>query len=185
MEQARTLKRWKTSANMTDNEVIANGEKFVRNWVSSSKGAAGLDTVKQVLSDLIHYQIKKMSAEDMAENLKTFKDTTELFEKSYENVVEYYTSPHQKSFAVYDPIEDFKKITCPVLVLFGEKDNHVTVKSNLPKIGEALPGAAFDDLTIRIVPEADHGYSSKEYIKNGEMVPGVVDFIANWINCRK
>lgn len=185
MEQAKTLKRWKTSEEMTEAQVIANGEKFVQNWISYSKGGDGLDTMKLILSDLIQYQIKKMSPEIMAENLKKFKDTTDLFQQSYESVLEYYTSPHQKSFAIYDPIEDFKKITCPILILFGEKDKHVVVKFNLPKVAMAIPDAAVTDLTIRTIPLADHGYSTSELMKNGEMVPGVLDYIANWVNFRK
>lgn len=184
MEQAKTLKRWRTSAEMTDDQVVANGEKFVRNWISSSKGGDGIDTVKQILSNLIHYQIQKMPPDVLAENLKKFKDTTDLYQQSYESVLEYYTSPHQKSFAVYDPITDFKKIKCPILILFGEKDKHVVVQSNLPEVAQAIPEAAVTDLTIRIIPLADHGYSTSELMKNGQMVPGVVEYIANWVNFR-
>lgn len=185
MEQARTLKRWRTNDNMTDEEVIATGEKFVQASISFFKGGEGLETMKEILSDLIHYQIRNLSQEDLAENLKEYKDTTEFFEKAFEGALEYYTSPHQKSFTVYDPSEDLKKVTCPILILFGEKDNHVTVKSNMPKVGKAISEAAFADLTIRIIPMADHGYSAAGYIEKGEMVPGVVEFIANWINFRK
>lgn len=185
MEQAKTLKRWRTSAEMTDEQVVANGEKFVRNWVSFSAGGAGIDTVKQILGDLIHYQIKKMTPEVMAENMKTFKDTSDLYNQSFETVLKYYTSPHQKSFAIYDPIVDFKKITCPVLIIFGEKDQHVVVQSNMPKVAQAISGASVTDLTIRIIPMADHGYSTKELLQKGEMVPGVLEFIGNWVNFRK
>jgi len=185
MKQAQTLKRWKTSSKMTESQVIANGEKFVRNWISYSNGGNGLDTMKQILSDLIHFQIKNLPPEKMAENLKTYKDTNDLFQQSYIEVENYYTSAHQKSFAVYDPIVDFKKILCPVLVLFGEKDKHVVVETNMPKLAQAIPGSSISDLTIRIIPLADHGYSSSEYIKKGEMVPGVVEYIANWVIFRK
>ena len=184
MEQAHTLKRWKTSGNMTEAEVIANGEKFVRNWVSYSNGGIGLDTVKQILSDLIHYQISKMSPEKMAENLKTFKDTNDLFEQSYKDVCDYYTSPHQKSFATYNPVTDFPEITCPVLVMFGEKDAHVVVSSNKPAVVKALTDAKTADFTMRIIPGADHGYSTKELYKQGKMGPGVLDFLSDWIITR-
>jgi pimeloyl-ACP methyl ester carboxylesterase len=185
LEQARTLKRWRTNDNMTDEEVIANGEKFARAEISFSNGGEGLETMKEILSDLIHYQIRSLSAEDLAENLKEFKDTTEFINKSFEGALEYYTSPHQKSFTAYDPSEGIKKVTCPILILFGENDNHVTVKANMPKVGIAISETAFTDITIRIIPKADHGYSAAGYIENGEMVPGVTDFIANWINFRQ
>ncbi len=185
MEQARTLKRWRTNDTMTDEEVIATGEKIAQAEISYSSGGEGLETMKEILSDLIHYQIRSLSPEDLAENLKEFKDTTEFFNASFEGALEYYTSPHQKSFTAYDPSEGLKKVTCPILILFGEKDNHVTVKANMPKVGKAISEVAFEDITIRIIPEADHGYSAAGYIEKGEMVPGVTDFIANWINFRK
>ena len=185
MEQAHTLKRWKTAEDMSEEQVVANGEKFVQSWISYAKGGAGLEPMKQILSDLIRYQIKKMPPEKMAENLKIFKDADELFEKSFADAIAYYTSPHQKSFAVYDPAEDFKKLTCPVLVLFGEKDRHVVVKSNLPRLAQALAAAAVTDLTIKIVPGVDHGYTTPELYKKAEIAPGVVEFIANWVTFRK
>lgn len=185
MEQARTLKRWRTNDNMTDEEVIAKGEKFVQAELSFSNGGEGLETMEEILSDLIHYQIRNLSEEDLAKNLEVYKDTTEFFEKSFEGALEYYTSPHQKSFTAYDPSEGLKKVTCPILILFGENDNHVTVKSNMPKVGKAIFETAFTDLTISIIPMADHGYSAAGYIEKGEMVPGVLEFIANWVNFRK
>ena len=151
MEQASTLKRWKTSEDMTEEQVIANGEKFVKNWISYSNGGEGLETMKQILNDLVRYQIEKLPPEKMAENLKNFKDEEEFFKKNFDDVVAYYTSPHQKSFAIYDPITDFKKINCPVLVLFGQNDKHVVVKSNLPRIAQVLSEAAVTDLTIKII----------------------------------
>lgn len=185
MEQATSLKRWKTSSEMTEEEVIKTGEQFVRNWVSYSKGYDGLDTVKQILSDLLHYQIRSLSPELLAKNLEVYKDTTEFFQKEYEAVLAYYTSPHQKSFAIYDPTEDFRKITCPVLILFGEKDEHVITDNNLPKVAQALEGAAVTDLTIREIPLADHAYTTEELFPKGEVVPGLLDYMANWINFRK
>jgi uncharacterized protein len=185
MEQAHTLKRWKTAEEMSEEQVIANGEKFVQSWISYSKGGPGLETMKQVLGDLIRYQIKKMTPEKMAENLKTFKDADDMFEKSFAEVIAYYTSPHQRSFAVYNPAEDFKKLACPVLALFGEKDRHVVVKSNLPRLAQALSTAAVTDLTIKIIPGVDHGYTTPELYKKAEIGPGVVEFIANWVNFRK
>ena len=185
MEQAHTLKRWKTSEDMTEEQVIANGEKFVKNWVSYSNGGEGLETMKQILNDLVRYQIKKLPPEKMAENLKNFKDEEEFFKKNFDDVVAYYTSPHQKSFAIYDPVTDFKKITCPVLVLFGQNDKHVVVKSNLPRIAQVLPEAVVTDLTIKVIPEVDHGYTTPELLKEGKIGVGVLEFVTNWINFRK
>ncbi|MDY0077003.1 MAG: alpha/beta hydrolase [Bacteroidales bacterium] len=185
MEQAISLKRWKTADEMTDKQVIETGQQFVRNWVSHSNGYDGLDTVKQILSDLLHYQIRSMSPELLAKNLEIYKDTTDFFQQEFEATLAYFTSPHQQSFAIYDPTEDFKKITCPVLILFGEKDEHVITETNMPKVAQALESASVTDLTIRIIPEADHAYTTEALFAKGEVVPGLLDFIANWISFRK
>jgi pimeloyl-ACP methyl ester carboxylesterase len=182
MEQARTLKRWRTSDKMSEEEVVANGEKFVMAKISYSNGGDGLETMEKILSELIHYQISNLTKEQLEENLKHYKDTTEFFQKSYQGALEYYTSPHQKSFTAYDPSKGLEMVNCPILILFGEKDNHVTVKSNLPKVTNVVIESNFSDLTIKIIPEADHGYSSPEYIDKGQMVPGILEFIAYWIN---
>lgn len=170
---------------MTDEEVIANGERFVEAEIAYSNGGDGLETMKEILSELIHYQIRNLSPEDLAENLKEFKDTTEFYTASYEGALEYYTSPHQKSFTAYDPSEGIMNVTCPILILFGEKDNHVAVKSNMPKVGKAISEGSFSDITVTIIPLADHGYSAPGYIEKGEMVPGVLEVITNWIDLRK
>ena len=185
MEQASTLKRWRTSAEMTDEEVVRKGEEFAEASLSFSNGGEGLETMKEILKELVTFQIMTLPADNMAENLTVYKDTTEFIQKSYEGAVDYYTSAHQKSFIAYDPAEGLKKVNCPILILFGEKDNHVTVKSNMPKIGKTLLTNSFSDLTIKIIPEADHGYSGPQYFDKGEMVPQVLEFISNWINFRK
>ncbi len=185
LEQARTLKRWKTNDAMTEKEVIENGEKFVRASISFSKGGEGLETMQVILRDLIEYQIMNLPPKIMAENLKVYKDTTEFIRKSYQGALEYYTSPHQKSFTSYDPAEGLKKVSCPILILFGEKDEHVSVSSNMPKVGFAISETNFSDITIRTIPLADHGYSGPGFIEKGEMVPGVLEFITNWVNFRK
>jgi len=183
-DQARTLKRWRTNASMTDEEVVAQGLKMVDNLESYAKGGAGLDTIKQILNHLIQFQIERMSPETMAKNMKQFKDTADLFKQSYEGALSYYTSPHQKSFLTYDASVDFPRVNCPVLVLFGEKDQHVTVVNNKPRLIAALQNAMVTDFSLYIVPKVDHGYTTPEGYKAGQLGEGITDYIGNWVNGR-
>lgn len=183
-EQAATLKRWRTSASMTDAEVIANGVRFVNNLVSFSENGTGEDTLRQILTDLISYQISKLTPEKLAENLKIYKDKEDLFRKSFDEAFAFYTSPHQKSFVTYDASVDFSKIACPVLVLFGDKDKNVVVESNRPPLLKGLMTGSTTDFTMKIIAGADHGYSNSEYLKKGEMIPETLDFITSWIQMR-
>jgi pimeloyl-ACP methyl ester carboxylesterase len=182
MEQARTLKRWKTSVTMTDDEVVQKGETFVRNWIAYSKGkAGGLDTMKSILRDLLRYQIKTMSVDDNLANMKIYKDTATMFAKEYQNVLEHYTSMHQQSFAVYDAAADLEKVICPVLVLFGQKDQHVTVRSNLPKVAAAISRGTMSNVAIYIIPGTDHSFSAAGGMNSGALSPQLLNRISCWL----
>ncbi len=183
-EQARTLKRWKTSDTMTEEEVIANGERFVDYLVSYAERGEDADGIKQTLTDLINYQISRMPPEKMAENMKVFSDTADLFRQTFDEAYGFYTSAHQKSFVTYNAAEDISKVSCPALILFGEKDRNVVVSSNLAPVAEGLKNSSLTDVTIKIIPGADHGYTNREYAAKGEMIPGTLEFITNWVLTR-
>lgn len=183
-EQAQTLKRWRTSVEMTDDEVVAQGVKFTDSLVSFALNGTGDETIRQILTDLINFQISRLTPEKMAENLKTYKDKDELFRKSFDDAYSFYTSAHQKSFVTYDASGDFSRIKCPVLVLFGELDKNVVVESNRPPVVKGLINSETKDFTMRIIAGADHGYTTAESKKNWEMAPGVAAFMADWIVTR-
>jgi len=183
-EQAQTLKRWRTSAEMTDAEVVAQGMKFTDNLVSYAANGTGEETIRQILSDLINFQISRLTPEKMAENMKTYKDRDDLFRKSFDEAYSFYTSAHQKSFVTYDASGDFSRIKCPVLVLFGEMDKNVVVESNRPPVIKGLINSETKDFTMKIIPGADHGYTTAESKKNWEMAPGVAQFMSEWIVSR-
>ncbi len=183
-EQAHTLKRWKTSDSMTEQEVIENGERFVDFLVSYSKNGLGKEGIQQILSDLINYQISKLKPEKMEENLKVYKTKENMFNENFNEVYAFYTSDHQKSFMTFDASIDFKEIVCPVLIMFGEQDKNVVVSSNLPPVLNGLMSSKITDFTFRIIPGADHGYTNKEYFKKAEMIPGTLDYMSKWILSR-
>ncbi len=117
-------------------------------------------------------------------NLKTYKDEEDLFRKTFDETLAFYTSAHQKSFVTYDASVDFSKIKCPILVLFGEMDKNVVVESNRPPVVKGLINSETKDFTMKIIPGADHGYTTTESKKNWEMAPGLLDFMTIWITSR-
>ncbi|MHC4165409.1 MAG: hypothetical protein ACYSWQ_00435 [Planctomycetota bacterium] len=68
--------------------------------------------------------------------------------------------------------------------MFGGQDKHVTVESNKPPLIRALIEAKTKDFTFKVVEGVDHGFSSKEYVEKGEMLPEALDFISGWILAR-
>ena len=183
-EQARTMKLWRTAKDQTDEEVIANGDRFADNLVKYFQTGEGLDSVKTILNDLIKFQISNLPENILEENLKHHKDVDEFHQKSVEGALKYYTSDHRKSYITYDASEDFPEIVCPVCVIFGDADKHVTVESNKPPLIRALNEAKTKDFTLKIIEGADHGFSNPELVKKGEMQPEVLNFISNWILAR-
>lgn len=60
----------------------------------------------------------------------------------------------------------------------------MTVKSNKPPLIRALSEAKTKDFTLKIIDGADHGFSTKELVQKGEMLPETLNFISNWILTR-
>ena len=57
----------------------------------------------------------------------------------------------------YDPIPALEKVRCPVLALFGGADRNVVPEDNLPPMRRALKKAGNRDVTLLVVPGANHG----------------------------
>ena len=183
-EQARTMKLWRTADTQTEEEVIANGDRFADNLVKYFQTGEELDSVEAILDDLIKFQISNLPESVLEENLKHYKNAEEFHQKSLEGALRYYTSPHRKSYISHDASKDFSEVVCPTCIIFGGLDKHVTVKSNKPPLVKALTEAKTTDFTLKVIERADHGFSSREYLEKGEMLPEVPDFISKWISAR-
>ncbi len=98
------------------------------------------------------------------------------------------TSPWFRYFLIYDPATALRKVTCPVLVLNGEKDKQVLPSQNLPPIRKALEEAGNKHFEIDELPGLNHLFQTAktgaifEYSQIEEtMSPVVLGKIANWI----
>ena len=60
------------------------------------------------------------------------------------------------AIATYDPSQHWKKVQVPVLLLYGELDQRVSVTESMTHIKAALREANNDRYTIKVFPEADH-----------------------------
>ncbi len=97
-------------------------------------------------------------------------------------------SPWFRYFLTYDPATALRKLTCPVLVLNGEKDLQVPPALNLPAIRKALDEAGNKHYEIDELPGLNHLFQTAktglpaEYAQIDEtMSPVVLDKVANWI----
>ena len=143
---------------------------------------------------------KEMLALIEAEKVPTEKDDAalekELREKMAGDVpesqiglqIKLLTSPWFRYFLTYDPAIALRKVTCPVLVLNGEKDKQVLPEQNLPPIRQALTQAGNKHFEVDELPGLNHLFqtantgSPAEYAGIEEtMSPVALEKINTWI----
>jgi uncharacterized protein len=98
------------------------------------------------------------------------------------------TSPWFRYFLSYDPATAFEKVTCPVLVLSGEKDLQVQPSQNLPAIRKALEAAGNRHFEIDELPGLNHLFqpaktgAPAEYASIETTIsPAALERISSWI----
>jgi pimeloyl-ACP methyl ester carboxylesterase len=90
----------------------------------------------------------------------------------------------------YDPAPALEKLTCPVLVLYGELDTVVPVQANRQRMADALKRAGNRDATIKVFEKANHGFFAamtggrREGPSLKALVPGYLETRVGWLRQR-
>jgi len=102
-----------------------------------------------------------------------------------------FRSPWMQYFMMYDPYNALTKVTCPVLILFGEKDMQVPPAQNEKPITDALTKGGNKDFMVKKFPDGNHlfqkaitGNPSEYATLPMEFVPGFLDAMKDWITER-
>jgi len=97
-------------------------------------------------------------------------------------------SPWFKFFLEYDPAPALGKLSCPVLVIFGERDLQVPPAQNRPPMEAIFKKSGNRRVAFHTVPRANHLYqdattgNATEYgTLKKEFVPGFLDLLAKWV----
>jgi fermentation-respiration switch protein FrsA (DUF1100 family) len=100
-------------------------------------------------------------------------------------------SPWMKGFLTHDPAPALQKVRCPVLALFGANDLQVAPAVNAPPIERALRSGGNRDVTVRVIPRANHLFQETDSgspmlypTLKKEFVPGLLDTITTWLVAR-
>jgi len=137
-------------------------------------------------------EIKKQTLENFDELPDEIKesivDKEEYAETSAKVKYEQLSSPWMTYFLSYDPVPALEKVTCPVLLIFGELDLQVPVTQNEQSMVDALIKGGNKDYGVKIFPNANHlfqtaitGSPSKYAELPKEFVPGFLDFMTKWM----
>ncbi|MBX2997904.1 MAG: alpha/beta fold hydrolase [Caldilineaceae bacterium] len=100
-------------------------------------------------------------------------------------------SPWYRFFIAYDPAEDLAQISVPVLAIFGGLDLQVPAEANADAVRAAAEAAGNEDVTIEIIPNANHLFQAAETggvdeysLLAPEFVPGFLELISEWLLAR-
>jgi pimeloyl-ACP methyl ester carboxylesterase len=99
----------------------------------------------------------------------------------------------------FDPAPAWAKVHCPVLAVFGANDTTAPAEASANVIRQGLQQASNADVTIKIVPRADHRITvsdtggAKEALERSkrrapheepELAPGYVETLTSWLAAR-
>jgi pimeloyl-ACP methyl ester carboxylesterase len=79
----------------------------------------------------------------------------------------------------FDPLPALRKVTCPVLGVFGEFDLSTDASAATREMRRVLSSAGHKDFTLRVFPRA--GHSLAEMPSGNRMAPGVFDTLSSWL----
>jgi uncharacterized protein len=146
----------------------------------------GVDKLRQDIKEEIVSQYPKDTA-----NAPTQKEKDSIINLLTDIHLKQVQSTWYRYFIDYDPAPALEKVTCPVLVLFGEMDVQVSPQQNQKPITDALKKAGNKDVTVKIFPKANHlfltaitGNISEYGTLEKVFVPGFLATISEWVRKR-
>ncbi len=171
-------------ADKVPDEEIQGYNKLLDEAYEVSKKNSGWKEFKDEIRDAMKYNYDHMPDDQKSK----IKNKDEYVNTMTDLTVNQYKSTWMKYFMDYDPSIALSKVTCPVLMFFGEKDMQVPVKQNQKPMEDALKKGGNKDYTVKVMPDANHLFQSaitgspNEYASlPKEFVPGFLDTMSDWI----
>lgn len=79
--------------------------------------------------------------------------------------------------AGYDPALTFRRVRCPVLIIYGERDNPA---QGIARIEQALREAGNRNYTVRVFPGADHSLEVRQENGRTAWAEGFLELLTSW-----
>jgi len=165
-------------------------EEIKESLVQSKKLFSDLRSGKEkeeIISEL-RKQILENYEHMTEEQKELITDKDEYADKTTNSKYDQLTSPWMSFFLSYDPVPALEKVTCPVLMLFGELDLQVSVAQNEKPMIDALVRGNNKDFEVKTFPKANHLFqeantgSPSEYADlQKEFTQGFLDFMSSWV----
>jgi uncharacterized protein len=168
---------YRSSKEQTNEDAIRAGVEFVQCIAANPPSDASRTKAIALFEKIFRYHLSNSSEEER----RKVGDVEKRIREDAINLVEHFLSPSSQFFLHYNPVDDLKKIKCPVAALFGEGDQHVKRSVNLKPLLDGVRESSIRDFTLKVVPEINHFYTASPYRSKGEMYPGVTQFMSQWI----
>lgn len=171
-------------ADKSSDEEINGYLNMLDEFYKASTTNSGWKEFRAEIKQSMEVNYDNMSADEKSKA----KSKDEYVNSMTDAAMNQFKTPWMRYFISYDPAPVLSKVTCPVLMLFGEKDLQVPVKQNEKPMVDALKKGGNKDVTVKTMPRANHLFQSaitgnpSEYASlPKEFVPGFLDTITNWI----
>jgi CubicO group peptidase (beta-lactamase class C family)/pimeloyl-ACP methyl ester carboxylesterase len=110
-------------------------------------------------------------------------------EAQIDGQIRFLTSPAYRRTLTYDPVSELKKLACPVLALYAEKDLSVPAELNLPAMRAALESSGNKNFKVEELPDlgllfqtADIGIGREANWTDETISPVALKKIAEWLS---
>jgi pimeloyl-ACP methyl ester carboxylesterase len=139
----------------------------------------------EVLTQSILKRLESLPSEKTARigELKVFA------QKRAEQSVNTFKHPRYQYLLNHDFAADWEKVSVPVLALYGELDVQCDADQNMAAMQRIFVKSGNTDLTIKLIPGANHLFvkaetgSMREYQSlSKDFAPGFLDLISEWLN---
>ncbi len=176
------LERIMQAGGASEDEVMA--AKAQQRTLLELAVAGDWEALESALYDALLRQLQALPAEQLA----ILGDPQAVARAGTAQQLEALQSPWFQLFLSHDPAEDYRRITAPVLALFGELDTQVDVTQNRPPLEAALAEAGNQDVTVVVFEQANHLFqeavtgSPEEYLTLAmSFLPGFLETIGDWL----
>ncbi len=175
-------------------EIEGMGEEIMRKQLKlfdlvydAAKTGEGWDEIEAFVRELSLLSVEEMTGEQK----NAIEDIDRFVGQQVRTGMAGLRSNWYRFFILYDPAKDWRKVTQPVLALFGELDLQVPPEVNIKALTEALEQAGNTDYTIKTIPQSNHLFqkaetgSPSEYAQlEKEFIDGFLDIVLRWIKER-
>jgi len=174
------------AAGRTPEQVRRNQEIQLKMFAAARIGTGWDEVATMIRTEL------KAAIDAMPEaQRKALGNTDQLIETQVKAQITAVQTPWFKFFLDFDPATVLEKVTCPVLVLFGEHDTQVAAAPNRAAMEKAFAKSGNKKVRIEVIPRANHLYQDSQTGGVGEyatlkkeFVPGFLDLVTTWITAQ-